>query len=124
MIYVASPYSSPILGVAESRYRKVRDFVDLMLASGFVAFSPIVYCHPVSMRTGHQTDAQTWMHFNMDMLRRAEAMYVLDLPGWKESKGLKIELNVCKMLSIPVVHYNEKFELTTEEYNGALVGKF
>lgn len=124
MIYVASPYSSQIRGVQESRYHHVRRFTDKMIQQGFVAFSPIVYCHPIAQRIGHGTDAQTWMRFNMSILRRAEAMYVLQLIGWEQSEGLKIELNVCKMLDIPVAHYDTDFRLASEEWRGHLVEAF
>jgi hypothetical protein len=50
------------------------------------------------------------MKFNMAFLRKAEALFVLRIQGWEKSKGLQIEMNVAKMLDIPIVHYNDKFE--------------
>lgn len=125
MIYVASPYSSPILGLAETRYKQTCLFVDRMITLGFVAFSPIVYCHPIALRTKRATDAKTWHDFNMQMLRRTEAMYVLRLVGWEESKGLNMELKVCNILAIPVVHYSADFKLVGEEWkDSGLVEQF
>lgn len=124
MLYVASPYSSPIVGIEEQRYQRVRAFTERMIAQGFVAFSPILYCHPIAKRIGHKTDAATWMSFNMSILRRCEAMYVLCLPGWKESKGLEVELKVAGMLHMPVAHYDEMFRLVDEHWQGHLVGQF
>lgn len=85
MIYVASPYSSPIPELVESRYSQVCEFVDKLILDGHIVFSPIVYCHPIAKRTGGGTDALTWMRFNMSILRRADALFLLQLPGWEKS---------------------------------------
>ena len=124
MIYIASPYTSLIEGAEEIRYLQVREFTDRMIALGFVAFSPIAYCHPIAKRIGHQTDHKTWLRFNMSILRRSEAMYLLCLPGWEESKGVQVELNVCRMLDIPVAKYGPDFALLSEEWKGHLVEQF
>ena len=73
MIYIASPYTHDDLAVVKHRYDRVCSFTDRMIAKGFVAFSPIAYCHPIAERIGRATDAATWHNFNMGMLRRAEA---------------------------------------------------
>lgn len=111
MIYVASPYTSTSPATVEWRYDRVCELIDRMVMQGFVAFSPIAYCHPIARRTGMKGDAATWMRFNLSMLRRAEAMYLLCLEGWENSEGVRVEKNVCKMLDIPVIRYDTNFKL-------------
>lgn len=114
MIYVASPYSSPFPELVEIRVKEVTRFVDWLVRDGHVAFSPIVYCHPIAKRLNHGTTAKDWMKFNMNMLRFCETAFFLRLPGWENSKGMKIERNVCKMLSIPTLDFGPDFEPITE----------
>lgn len=117
MIYIASPYTSPLAGdlaimAQKNRYLKAVEFQTfLMLTNGPPAFSPIVYCHPIALANpGMGTDAAYWQRFNMAFIRKAEAIFALCLPGWEQSKGMKVELQVAKMLDIPVVYYDEDFQ--------------
>jgi hypothetical protein len=114
MIYVASPYSSPIPELVEQRVSAVTQFVDELIIEGFIAFSPIVYCHPIARRLNKGTAASDWMAFNMGMLRISEAAYFLRLPGWERSEGMKIERNVCRLLNIPTQDFGSDFEPITE----------
>lgn len=118
MIYIASPYSVDDPLIRHERYLHACRFVDLLISDGFVAFSPIVYGHPIAERLRYATDAEAWLHFNLAFLRKSEAMYVLQLAGWKLSKGVQIELNISKMLGIPTVHYSPNFDLLSEECRG------
>lgn len=124
MIYIASPYSHPIDAVRIQRYKQVREFTDRLIKLGFVAFSPIAYCHPIAERIGHATDAKTWFRFNMSMLRRAEAMYVLRLQGWEQSVGLQQELTMCRALDIVVVHYRANGTLDSTADNYTMTQRF
>lgn len=124
MIYIASCYSSPVPELVQSRYEQTLTFTERLLLQGFIAFSPIVYLHNIARRLGLPADHGTWMKFNMDILRKAEAAYVLCLPGWEKSKGLEVELKVCKMLDIPAVKYDATFRLMDEEWRGKLVEQF
>lgn len=115
MIYIASPYSTLIKGpaaqsIVAERYKKVLEFVTfIMLTKGPPAFSPIVYCHPIAMANPQLgTDAAYWHKFNMSFLRKAEALFVLMIPGWDVSKGIKLELEVAKVLDIPVEYYDHE----------------
>lgn len=109
MIYVASPYSSPIPELVTNRVQKTTAFVDYLISRGEVAFSPVVYLHPIATRLDSYTAADDWLHFNMDILRRSDMAFFLRLPGWENSKGMKIERNTCKLLRIYTEDYDVAF---------------
>lgn len=109
MIYIASPYSSPIPEITLTRVQRVTQFVDLLISQGEIAFSPIVYCHPISQRVNVGTTATDWHAFNMSILRRCDAAYFLRLPGWEKSQGMETERKVCRVLHIYTEDYDADF---------------
>lgn len=114
MIYIASPYSSPIPEAHRLRFEKVRAFTVHCLREGLTAFSPIVYAHEIALGSSLPTTAAYWMRFNNDILRHAEGMFVYMIHGWAESKGVTMERNLAKALGIPIAYYNEDFTVNLE----------
>lgn len=110
MIYIASPYSSPIHGAQQLRFEKVRRFTTYLFNQGLVPFSPIVYAHELAASGGIRTDAASWLSFNSDMLRRSEACFVYTLPGWDNSKGVTYEIKQCRAVQIPLQFFGEDFQ--------------
>lgn len=110
MIFVGSPYSSPIAGAEETRFRRAQAFIlHMHKTQDLACYSPVVYWHPLSKLGGLPGDAAYWLKANMDMLRFAEVMFVLCLSGWRESKGLQIERNTAKMIGLDVIYYDNDF---------------
>ena len=105
MIYIASPYTSPLFSVIEDRVAAVTSFTANLIAQGVPAFSPIVYFHPIATALGLKTDAEFWHRTNMAFLRHADAVFVLQLPGWENSQGVKTEIAAAKIACIPIVHF-------------------
>lgn len=118
MIFISSPFSSPFPATQQERYERVMEFTSIMLSSGYQVFSPIVYCVPMAARFKLPGDADYWAKFNIEFLRNCEAMFLLQLPGWDQSKGIQLELRIAKMLFIPVIHFNEAFEEIAHTQDG------
>lgn len=114
MIYIASPYSSPILTAQEHRFLRVRRFTIHLFNQGLVPFSPIVYAHEMAAAGGMRTDAKSWLKFNSDMLRHSEAMFIYMLPGWQDSKGVQYEIKQCKAMLIPMSFFDEDFNMVAD----------
>ena len=115
IIYVASPYSSSLSGdlklrQQEDRFARVRDFVlHQANAENLLIYSPIVYAHNLAQRGSLPTDAEFWYNFNIGVLRKSEALFLLRIPGWDTSKGVTLELNAAKIMAIPVIHFDSDF---------------
>lgn len=109
MIYIASPYSSPIVGAQQLRFEKVRRFSIFLFNQGLVPFSPIVYSHEMAAAGGLRTDAASWLKFNSNMLRISEVVFVYCLPGWKDSKGVTMEIKQARALQMEVAFFDEEF---------------
>ena len=103
MIYLASPYSDPSPIVRQHRHDLVEAFVARNLGKLYI-FSPIVYAHEMSLNHNIPGDAQTWAQFNLHFLRKCDAMWILQLQGWKESKGVAMELKWADELALPITY--------------------
>jgi hypothetical protein len=103
MIYLASPYSDPNPAVMEARFDAVCRYAGKLMNEGHVVYSPIAHCHPIAVRTGLPRDWAFWQKFDTEMLRGAAEFWVLKLPGWESSKGIKGEREIAEMMGIPVV---------------------
>lgn len=108
MIYLASPYSHANPQVVATRVQQTRMcFVNLLAAQRHV-FSPILLCHEASILYELPGDAAYWQAMNEDFLSRMDEMYVLTLPGWQESKGIKMEIDFAEARLIPITYINVK----------------
>ena len=90
MIYLASPYSDPSEAVRIERVRLTDAFVARHLQQGIALFSPILYGQLFEELIG--SDAAAWEAIDEDFIGAASAMWVLCLPGWKQSKGVQLEI--------------------------------
>lgn len=105
MIYVASPYSDPDAAVRQVRAEAVARFTARMMALGYMAWSPIVHGHalaehvPEAQREAHRF----WMQHCSSMLKKADALVVLQLDGWLESRGVQWEIAEALGRGLPTI---------------------
>lgn len=92
MIYIASPYSHPATAMREFRYREVEGYTAKLLSERSWCYSPIVHCHQLSIRFSLPFTADFWEAYNFHMLERCDALHILQLPGWEDSRGVQSEI--------------------------------
>lgn len=93
MIYLASPYSSDDEGLVHTRVRQTLHFTARKIMLGHVIFSPIVYTSTFANAYSFGTTAEDWEHFNTEMMKKANELWVLQLNGWEFSKGVRHEIS-------------------------------
>lgn len=98
MIYVASPYSHPSPAIREYRYREVEKYTADLLRARSWCYSPIVHCHNLSQRFALPFTVDYWSEYNFHMLERSDALHVLKLPGWEDSRGVQAEIRYWSSL--------------------------
>lgn len=108
MIYLASPYSSPSSSERHLRFKLVEQCTAGLMSKGVAVFSPIVHCHELANVYKLPTDAAYWEAYNMQFLRKADALYVLKIEGWDESLGVAQEIGVAKALHLPIHYVDEQ----------------
>jgi len=99
-IYVASPYTHPNPLVREARMLLVEAYVveKITKTPGVFYYSPIVYAHALANRYVLPKEVDFWHGFNLPTLARADALEVLMIPGWKESKGVAWEIEEAQSI--------------------------
>lgn len=111
MIYLASPYSNPDPLIVRNRFLLVEQATAELIKQKLFVWSPIVHCHELATKFGLPTDAAFWAEYNFDFIRRSDAVFVLKIPGWDESKGVKMEISLANAAFIPLQFVNENGEL-------------
>ncbi len=93
LYYISSPYSHEDAIVREDRYLKVTELVEKMMLYGFLVYSPIAYGHPITVNNPKIGPGwERWQDLDTKMLNACDAMIVYKLDGWKESKGVLMEI--------------------------------
>lgn len=110
MIYLASPYSHHDPLVIRTRFLLAEQCTVRLMQQGEVVFSPIVHCHELAHKYDLPKDAKFWEKYDHSMLRLASALYILQIPGWEQSRGVTMERELAERAYIPVAFVNEEGE--------------
>ena len=113
LMYLACPYSHPDFDVRKRRFNEANRYAAKLFTNGYMVFSPISHTHPIAAY-GLPGDWKFWEAFDRVMLERCEAMIVLCLDGWKESKGVQAEIEIMREMKKPIAYVNP------EEQNGTV----
>lgn len=108
MIYLASPYSSPDPLIMRTRFLLAEQVTASFLRRGVFIYSPIVHCHEIAAKYELPGDFAFWQGYNIDMLRRADSLAVLAIPGWKKSTGVQAEIEFARLAGIPIQAVNDE----------------
>lgn len=111
MIYLASPYAHEDSLVMKTRFLLAEQVTAHFLKNKVWVYSPIVHNHQIGLNYNLEFEHSDWMAFDLDMLRRCESLYVLAIPGWKESRGVGIEIDIATRLSMHIDYVNEEGKL-------------
>jgi hypothetical protein len=104
MIYLASPYSDPSLGVRTNRYLAACKAAAELIRDGSFVFSPIAHSHGIALCGNLPGDWAYWQDADRAILKICSHVTVLKLDGWEESKGIAAEVLIAEELGKPVVY--------------------
>ena len=92
LIYLASPYTDPDHTVMEDRFHKVCEKAGELMRQGHMIFSPIAHTHPIAVRCELPRPFEFWEDYDRIILARCNALWIYQLPGWAQSKGVAREV--------------------------------
>lgn len=108
MIYLACPYSHPDSNVREYRFMKANQMAARLMRAGHIVYSPISHTHPIAMEGDLPLDWAYWQSVDEFYIRLCEKVIVLELNGWKKSKGVQAEIEIARALDKPVEFMEEE----------------
>lgn len=108
IVYLACPYSDNDPKIRAARFEAVNKVAALLMSKGEHVFSPISHCHPIALQCTLPLSWEQWKAFDRAFIEVSRKVYVLTLPGWKESIGVTAEIAIAKELEIPIEYLTYK----------------
>ncbi len=102
LAYLASPYSAPTDAEREARFHDVCVAAAILMNAGHHVLSPIAHSHPIAVHGLLPTEFAWWAEYDHALLDRCDELWVLTLPGWRESRGVTDEIAYARARGIPV----------------------
>jgi nucleoside 2-deoxyribosyltransferase len=108
LIYLASPYSSYDREELNERVRKTERATATLIERGHLIFSPILHSHYIAHLVSfdplnHAPDKMTgWMAYDFAMIDKADEVWVLQIPGWDTSNGVRAEVEYAQKTGKPI----------------------
>lgn len=107
MIYLAQPYTHPNPEIKQWRYEAALRITADYTKLDFLIYSPIVHYHNVALQYKLPGDFLFWRELNFRALERCSEIWILTIPGWEDSLGLRAEIREAVRLNIPATYLNE-----------------
>jgi hypothetical protein len=103
VIYLACPYESIDPEIKKVRLNTANITAGYLMSMGFTVFSPLSHSTTIQDHVSTDSSHEFWMKQDLPILRDCNAIFVLKLEGWKESKGVTREIEEAKKCNIPII---------------------
>ena len=101
-IYLAAPYSHPDPEIRQRRTIMADHVAAKIMQQGYVVFSPLSHSHRIAHHIGNHLSHDFWLTQDLEMLAMCDEMWILTIPGYSESKGIKMERDKAAEWGKPV----------------------
>lgn len=102
-IYLACPYTSST-EIEEKRFQAANEQAAELMAQGYLVFSPISHTHPIHLSGCLPGDWEFWKEYDQTFIEWCDEVWIMRIPGWEESKGVKAEIKIARDLGKKVVY--------------------
>jgi hypothetical protein len=115
-VYVAGAYSADnVISILDNMRKGMRAATEVLLM-GHAPFAPwLDYQFQLMLREGEILTVHDYYHYSLAWLEVSDVVYVI--PGWKESKGTRMEITRAHELRIPVVFHLADIQRESEHIN-------
>jgi len=104
LVYIATPYSKYPKGMGMAFVEASSITCNLMLA-GVKGFSPIAHTHPLAIYGNVDPgDHSVWLPFDEAMMKKSDAVCIVMMDGWKESRGINYEIEYFTKAKKPIYY--------------------
>jgi len=104
LCYLATPYSKYPNGI-EAAFRMAAKTAARLLQAGARCYSPIAHTHPIAIYGQIDPLAHDiWLPFDSAMMDAADVLVVAMLPTWRDSYGIRHEIDTFAAAGKPVFY--------------------
>lgn len=116
--YVATPYSKWKHGLEDAN-EVAQKLTARLMSVRVPVFSPIAHTHGIAayVENVDKRDHDFWLKSDEPVCRSACGLLIADLPGWKESEGVALEIEWHRKDKKPIYILNTK-TLDVKRYRG------
>lgn len=101
-VYIATPYTKYRQGIQEA-WKAAVEVCGKLKHAGVTLYSPIVHSHPIAILGDiDPLDFKMWIKDNESQVADADAIAVIQMEGWEESYGVKVETDAFIVAKKPV----------------------
>jgi hypothetical protein len=100
--YLACPYTHAEEHMHQQRYEQVTAVAAELMRRGHVIYSPITSMHYLARKL--KANEIDWLQHDLAILARCDKLIVLQLDGWRDSVGLKREIEFATEKNIPITY--------------------
>jgi|SRR5690606_7608960 len=112
MIYLAGPYSHEDPEVMQERYEELTRIAAHFMALGECVYSPITHNHVIATKYELPHTWDFWKDLDLPFVKACSKLYVVRLPGWMMSTGVRAEMELAAVLNKPIYYvYPEDLEV-------------
>lgn len=102
LIYLAGPYWHEDIKVRSKRFKMYTKLAaKLIMNKDVYVISPITHGHPIAQIKGFDLH-HDWLPLGAELLIPCDELWVLDIEGWRDSKGTKFEITQAELASKPI----------------------
>lgn len=104
LCYLATPYSKYEAGI-HMAFVDASVFAARLMQQGVRVYSPIAHTHPLAIYGNIDPfDHDVWLPFDEAIMSVSDALLVVEMQGWKESRGIAHEIEFFEAHKLPI-HY-------------------
>lgn len=112
--YLGLPYSNKNNYMLHYRAEISNKIAVELTKQGRIIFAPISAWHHIAMKYDMPTDFEYWAKLDEAFIKVSKKVLIIDLPGWKESTGVKFELTLANKYNKIVEHIDPRDYLEIE----------
>jgi hypothetical protein len=100
--YLAIPYTHNNVFVKHFRAEVSNYIASELTKQGRIIFAPISAWHHIAMKYGLPGDFEYWKKLDEQFICASKKVIVVMLDGWKESSGIKLEIDIANKYGIDI----------------------
>jgi hypothetical protein len=103
-IYLATPYSCKQENIRADRAKFATQVAGRLISAGLIVFSPITHGHAIATECASPGDYEYWKKSAEAFVAWCTDLYVICVPGWRESAGVGAERLLAEKLGKNIVY--------------------